>query len=98
MNIEISALDGNVTIALTGKLNTITASEFGKALGGALKDAKELILDFAGLEYISSAGLRVILEAYQIMTAQGSMKIINVNDEIMEIFSMTGFLSFLEIE
>lgn len=98
MDIEISTSDGVVTIALKGKLNTVTSSKLDKVLSTALVGAKRLIFDFEGLEYVSSAGLRVLLEAYQIMSNQGDMKLLNVNDDILDVLSMTGFMAFLDVE
>lgn len=92
-------LNGNqLTVALTGRLDTTTAPEFESELKGALGGVTELTLDFAGLDYISSAGLRVLLSAQKIMTRQGSMKIINANEMIMEVFEVTGFVDILTIE
>ena len=85
-------------LALNGRLDTTTAPELEKELETALKGVSELTLDFAELEYISSAGLRVLLSAQKTMGRQGSMKIKNVNEIIMEIFEVTGFSDILTIE
>ena len=69
-----------------------------KEIDGVIANLKELTFDMAGLEYVSSAGLRVILKAQKIMNSKGSMKLIGVNDSIMEIFDITGFLDILTIE
>ena len=83
---------------LEGRLDTTTAPELEKELGTALQGVKELTLDCEGLEYISSAGLRVLLSAQKVMNKQGSMKLKNVNEIIMEIFEVTGFSDILTIE
>ena len=92
-------IDGKiVTLALKGRLDTTTAPEFENAFDECISVADELIFDFAELEYISSAGLRVILKAQKAMNQKGNMKLINVNEDIMEIFDITGFLDILTIE
>ena len=90
--------NGVTTFALEGRLDTVTSPEFESELKEALTDTKELILDFANLDYISSAGLRVLLAAQKIIGAEGQMKLINVNETIMEIFEVTGFTDILTIE
>ena len=87
-----------LAVALEGRLDTVTAPELEKELKGSLDGVSELTLDFAGLEYISSAGLRVLLSAQKIMSCKGVMKIKNVNETIMEIFEVTGFSEILTIE
>ena len=86
-----------LAVALEGRLDTVTAPELEKELKGSLDGVSELTLDFAGLEYISSAGLRVLLSAQKIMSCKGGMKIKNVNETIMEIFEVTGFSDILNI-
>lgn len=98
MNIEKKIENGNVTLIITGRLDTTTAPELEKTLDNVLDGTKELVFDMTGLEYISSAGLRVILKAQKAMNAQGSMKLTGVNDGIMEVFDITGFLDILTIE
>lgn len=98
MNIETKTENGNVTLKIEGRLDTTTAPELERALDEVLDGAKELVLDMNGLEYISSAGLRVILKAQKVMNTQGSMKLTGVNDSIMEVFDITGFLDILTIE
>ena len=98
MTIEKKIENGNVTIKVSGRLDTTTAPELEKALDSSLEGTKELVFDMANLEYISSAGLRVILKAQKAMNAQGSMKPTGVNDSIMEVFDITGFLDILTIE
>lgn len=87
-----------LTVALEGRLDTVTAPELEKELGGALEGITELEMDFAKLDYISSAGLRVLLSAQKTMNKQGSMVIRHANDSIMEIFEVTGFCDILTIE
>ena len=92
---------GNVqalTIALEGRLDTMTAPELEAALKTALEGVEELTFDFDKLDYISSAGLRVLLSAQKTMNRQGSMKVIHANEIIMEIFEVTGFADILTIE
>lgn len=91
--------DGSaLTLAPEGRLDTITSPELEKVLKESLDGVSELTLDFAKLDYISSAGLRVLLAAQKTMNRQGSMKIVHVCDTIMEIFEVTGFLDILTIE
>ncbi|MBQ0136362.1 MAG: STAS domain-containing protein [Oscillospiraceae bacterium] len=85
-----------LTVALVGRLDTTTAPDFEAAL--ELDGIKNLVLDFENLEYISSAGLRVILAAQKKMSAQGEMVVKNVNDAIKEVFEITGFVDILTIE
>ena len=98
MTITKKQNEAALELALNGRLDTTTAPELEKELVTALKDVSELTLDFAGLDYISSAGLRVLLSAQKTMNKQGSMKIKNVNEIIMEIFEVTGFADILSIE
>ena len=81
-----------------GRLDTATAPDLEKELKESLDSVTELILDFSELEYVSSAGLRVILSMQKIMSKQGSMVIRGVNDVVMEIFEVTGFADILTIE
>ena len=89
---------GALTVTLEGRLDTTTAPALENALKGSLDGINELTLDFAELEYISSAGLRALLSAQKIMNQQGSMKLKNVNEIIMEILEVTGFTEILTIE
>ena len=98
MTIEKQVNGEVATLVVAGRLDTQTAPELEKELDTIIAGIKELTLDMAGLEYVSSAGLRVILKAQKIMNAQGSMKLIGVNDSIMEVFDITGFLDILTIE
>ena len=98
MTIE-KQLNGASAIRLvSGRLDTQTAPELEKELDATVQGLKDLTFDMTGLEYISSAGLRVILKAQKIMNVQGSMKLVGVNDSIMEVFDITGFLDILTIE
>ena len=98
MNIDRS-VDGTTTnLKISGRLDTSTAPELGATSNNCLAGVEDLVMDFEGLEYVSSAGLRVILKAQKLMNKQGSMKIVNVNDTIMEVFDITGFADVLTIE
>ena len=98
MTIE-KKLDGSVLdIALQGRLDTTTSPQLENELKTALDGVTELIFDLAGLEYISSAGLRVLLSAQKTMNKQGSMTIRNVNSDVMDVFDVTGFVDILNIE
>ena len=98
MTIEKKINGESVTLIVSGRLDTQTAPELENELDSVLSGLKELTFDFKDLEYVSSAGLRVILKAQKAMNAQGSMKLIGVNDSIMEVFDITGFLDILTIE
>ena len=98
LNIKKTIENGNAVYTLEGRLDTVTAPDLENDLKESLDGVTVLTLDFANLEYISSAGLRVLLSAQKTMTRQGEMKIINVNDTIMEIFEVTGFVDILTIE
>ena len=87
----------DLTVALEGRLDTITAPELETELKASLDGVSKLTLDFSKLEYISSAGLRVLLSTQKRMNAQGSMTVTNVNATIMEIFEVTGFNDILTI-
>ena len=98
MNI-IKKQDGTtLTVALEGRLDTVTSPHLEGELRTAVNGVTELIFDLTGLEYISSAGLRVLLSAQKVMNRQGKMTIHNVKPEIMEIFEVTGFVDILNIE
>ena len=97
LNINKTTDNGVATIALEGRLDTVTSPELESVIKETVEGITELILDFTNLEYISSAGLRVLLAAHKTMTKQGSMKVVNVNSTIMEIFEVTGFSDILEI-
>ena len=98
MTIEKNVDGVALTLVLTGRLDTITSPELEAELRASLPGVTELHLDFAGLEYLSSAGLRVLLGAQKMMNKQGSMVVHNVNETIMEVFEITGFADILTIE
>ncbi|MCI8337279.1 MAG: STAS domain-containing protein [Lachnospiraceae bacterium] len=89
--------EGKLSISLEGRLDTTTAPELEEVLKGGLDGVSELIIDMGSLDYLSSAGLRVLLSAQKTMNKQGSMKVTNVNETIMEIFEVTGFADILTI-
>ena len=97
LNIEKKFSDVN-TIVLSVRLDTVTAPQLEAELEKILSDSDALVLDMANLEYISSAGLRVILKAQKAMNTKGTMKLIHVGESIMEVFDITGFSDFLNIE
>ena len=97
LNITKTIENEKACYALEGRLDTLTAPDFEKELSGALAGIKDLVMDFEKLEYISSAGLRVLLSAQKKMARQGEMKIIHVNETVMEIFEVTGFVDILTI-
>ena len=98
MTIEIKRNAEETTIKLVGRLDTTTAPALDKTINEDIADTKNLVLDVKELEYISSAGLRVLLGAQKKMQKVGSMKVINVCEEVMEVFEMTGFADILTIE
>ena len=98
MTMEIIKNAEATTIAVVGRLDTTTAPALEKAINGDIGDAKNLVLDLKAVQYISSAGLRVLLSAQKKMQKIGSMKVINVCEEVMEVFEMTGFADILVIE
>ena len=98
MTIEIKKNQEETIIVITGRLDTITAPALDKTINEDIGDTKNLVLDVKGMEYISSAGLRVLLGAQKKMQKIGSMKVINVCAEVMEVFEMTGFADILVIE
>ena len=98
MKITKSVTNEELIVALEGRLDTTTAPELEAELNKSLKEIQTFVLDLKELDYISSAGLRVILKAQKVMNTQGSMKLINVSDEIMEVFDITGFVDILTIE
>ena len=98
MTIEIKRTAEETTIEIVGRLDTTTAPKLDKTINEDITDVKNLVLNFKGLEYISSAGLRVLLGAQKKMQKIGTMKLINVREEVMEVFEMTGFADILVIE
>ena len=98
MTIEIKKNATETIIEITGRLDTITAPSLDKTINEDLGDTKNLVIDVKGMEYISSAGLRVLLSAQKKMQKVGSMKVTGVCEEVMEVFEMTGFADILVIE
>lgn len=98
MTIDKMIEEKKLTITLTGRLDTTTAPQLETELKQNISGVEALILDLSGLEYLSSAGLRVLLSAQKVMNRQGSMTVKNVNEIIMEIFEVTGFVDLLTIE
>lgn len=98
MTIEIKKNVEETIIEIVGRLDTITAPALDKTINEDIGDTKNLVLDVKNMEYISSAGLRVLLAAQKKMQKTGSMKVVNVCEEVMEVFEMTGFADILVIE
>ena len=98
MTIDVKKIADQVTITVAGRLDTTTAPALEKAINENVQEEKHLVLDIKELEYLSSAGLRVLLGAQKKMQKIGSMTVRNVCEEIMEIFEMTGFADILQIE
>lgn len=98
MTIEIKKTENETIIEIVGRLDTITAPALDKTINEDIGDTKNLVLDVKGMEYISSAGLRVLLATQKKMQKIGSMKVTGVCEEVMEVFEMTGFADILVIE
>ena len=98
MDIKKIANGQELTVEVSGRLDTVTAPTLEAELKTSLDGVTVLVFDFAGLDYISSAGLRVLLSTQKVMNKQGKMIIRNANDSIMEIFDVTGFVDLLTIE
>ena len=98
LRIEKTTENNSLTYTLSGRLDTLTAPELELDLNGALDGVTELIFDLNALDYLSSAGLRVLLTAQKRMNTQGAMRVRNVNETIREIFDITGFSDILTIE
>ena len=98
MTIDKQLNGSELTLTLNGRLDTTTAPELETAIKENIAGITNLVMDFAGLEYLSSAGLRVILSAQKTMNRQGEMVIRNVNETINEVFEITGFIDILTIE
>jgi anti-sigma B factor antagonist len=98
LNITKDMDNGAAVFALEGRLDTITAPELENELKESMDGISDLTLDFEKLDYISSAGLRVLLSAQKVMNKQGTMKITHVNETVLEIFEVTGFTDILTIE
>ena len=98
MNINKNQNGSALEIALEGRLDTMTAPELEAELNNSLQNADSLTLDFSKLDYISSAGLRVLLSAHKAMSTKGGMKVKNVNEIVQEVLDVTGFSDILTIE
>jgi len=99
MNISKSTENNNIVLSLTGRLDTTTAPDFQKTLLAEIQPGKNIILDFSGLAYVSSAGLRSLLAGQKAVTKiKQTMTLRQVSEEIMEVFDMTGFSDILTIE
>ncbi len=97
MNITKKTEGNTLEIALEGRLDTMTAPELEAELKASMDGADKLVLDFGKLDYISSAGLRVLLSAHKAMSAKGGMKVTHVNEVVQEVFDVTGFCDILTI-
>ena len=97
MNINIEKVDNSTVFKLEGRLDTVTAPELEQAINNEGEALENLVLDFSGISYISSAGLRVLLGAQKKMNVQGSMELVNVCEDVMDILEMTGFADILTI-
>ena len=100
MNMTINKItkDGTMTAEISGRVDTTTSPALENELKESFDKCENMVLDFANVEYISSAGLRVLLSAHKTMSKKGGMKLINVSEDIMEIFEVTGFSEILDIE
>ena len=96
MTIEVKRMGADTVIEICGRLDTTTAPVLDKTIGEDISENTNLILELKGLEYISSAGLRVLLSAQKRMQKRGSMKLRNASEEVMDVFEMTGFADILE--
>lgn len=98
MNIVKTSEGTHLTLAVEGRLDTTTAPQLETEIKNSLDGVTELVLDFEKLEYLSSAGLRVLLAAQKVMNKQGSMVVLHVNETIQEVFEVTGFVDILTIQ
>ena len=98
MDIKKTKNDTTLTLAIEGRIDTTTAPQLEAELRSDIDGVTELYLDFTGVEYISSAGLRVLLSAQKLMSRQGKMVLSHVNESVMEVFEVTGFSDILTIE
>ena len=99
MNITKTVEGEKLTVALEGRLDTLSAPELEESLSSALEGIKELVLDLSGLEYLSSAGLRVVLSTFKtVSAAEGKMTICNANEMVSKVFELTGFGNIVAIE
>ncbi|MBO7503165.1 MAG: STAS domain-containing protein [Clostridia bacterium] len=98
LNLSSTVENGKAVITAEGKIDTVTAPELENEICGVIPGITGLVIDFAGVNYISSAGLRVLLRAQKKMAVQGSMKLTNVSADVMQVFDVTGFSDFLTVE
>lgn len=98
MKINVQKKETYLRIALEGRLDTVTAPQLEAELKESIDGVEELVFDFEKLEYISSAGLRVLLLAQKTMNRQGSMTVCNVNEIVMEVFEVTGFVDIFDVK
>ena len=98
MKITKNLNENHLTVALEGRLDTTTAPELEQVLKDSMDSVNKLTIDFSKLDYISSAGLRVLLSAHKVMSKKGGMKVVNVNEIVKEVFDVTGFADILDIE
>jgi len=97
MNIEKILENATLTIKVSGRIDTKTSPQLSECISSSLEGVTSLVVDMGEVAYISSAGLRVLLTAQKTMNKQGDMKVVNVNDDVMEIFEVTGFSDILTI-
>ena len=98
MKITKERQDDRLNVKVEGRMDANTAPELEQELQGELDGVKDLVFDFSNLEYISSAGLRVLLATHKAMKGQGGMRLTGVVEEVMEVFDVTGFSDILTIE
>ena len=98
MNITKTITGSELLLSVSGNLDSVSAPQLEKAVNDSVTGISKLIFDFEKVDYVSSAGLRVLLLSHKIMAKQGSMVVRHVNKEVMDIFELTGFTSFLTIE
>ena len=99
MEVKFNKQNSNLTVVISGNIDTVTAPELDAKLQENIAGVKDLVLDFAAVDYISSAGLRVILMTNQLMEdVDGNMTVKNVNEDVRDVFEMTGFDSLLNLE
>ena len=98
MNLTKKTNDTELPIAIEGRVDTVTSPELEKMIQASVEGMETLVIDMANVEYISSAGLRVLLSAHKLMAKKGGMKVKNAGEDIMEIFEVTGFSDILDIE
>ncbi|MEE3449301.1 MAG: STAS domain-containing protein [Acutalibacteraceae bacterium] len=98
MKITMNRKDNELIVALQGRLDSLSALDLDKKLDSELDGIEKLIFDFEKLEYISSAGLRILLSVYSTMESRGKMIVRNINQNVKSVFEITGFLAFINIE